>query len=82
MNLADQVYPEGSISLYKAYKDANQESYGYLILVLEIVTNDGLRYRTHIFPTDTHPLTVYSDIVVEACEIELSHPPSAQDGRI
>jgi hypothetical protein len=74
--LSQQVYPEDSGSLYVAYLDATIRPHGYLLLHLTQDTNDGLRFRTAIFPSE-HPLVVYSDIVDgdEACEIELSSPP-------
>jgi hypothetical protein len=77
--LAQQVYPEDSGSLYTAYLDATSRPHGYLLLDLTQDTNDGLRFRTAIFPSE-QPLVVYSDIGDEACEIELSHPPSVKDG--
>jgi len=48
--LANQLYPEDSLGLYNAYLDASQEPYGYLFLDLTQNTNDGLRFRTKIFP--------------------------------
>ena len=81
MFLAGQVYPEDSIGLYIAYLDATQESYGYLLLDLTQSTNDGLRFRTNIFPNDIPPLAVYSYVGDEACEINLSHSTGAEDGR-
>jgi len=81
MYLANKMYPEDSIGLYNAYLDATQEPHGYLLLDLTQDTNDGLRFRTNIFPTDIHPLAVYSDIGDKACKIKLSYPPSVQDGR-
>jgi len=81
MYLVNQVYPEDSISLRNAYLDATQDPHGYLFLDLTEDTMDDLKFRTNIFPTDTHPLAIYSDIGDEACEIELSHSPSSQDVR-
>ena len=73
MYLASQVYPEESLGLYNAYLNATQEPYGYLLLDLNQNTNDGLRFRTNIFPDDTTPLTVYSYVGDEASEDKLSH---------
>jgi len=81
MYLANQIYPEDSIGLYNTCLDATQEIHGYLVLDLTQHTNDGLRVRTNIFPTDMEPLAVYSDIGDEACEIKLSYPPNAQNSR-
>ena len=79
--LASQVYPEDSVGLYNAYLDATKEPYGYLLLDLTQDTNDGLRFRAHIFPDEVHPLVVYSDVGDEASEDELPHPAGAEDGR-
>ena len=80
MYLDRQVHPENSNSLYKAYLDATQKPQGYLILDLSQDTNDFLRFRTNIFPTE-HPPIVYTPIEDEASEIKLSRPPRAEDGR-
>jgi len=80
MYLANQLYPEDSIWLYDAYLDATQRPHGYLILDLTQDTDDGLRFRTNIFPEE-YPPVVYSDMGDEACEVELSRPSRAQDGR-
>jgi len=74
------VYPDDTIGLYNAYLDATQRPHGYLIMDLTQDTNDGLRFRTNIFPK-VYPPLVYSDIGDEACEIELSRPSRAQDSR-
>jgi len=81
MYLASQVYPEDSIGLYNDYLDATQEPHGYLLLYLTQSTYDGLRFRTNIFPNDKPPITVYSYVDDEACEIKLSHSAGAEDGR-
>jgi len=66
--LARQVYPENSASLYKAYLDATQRPHGYLLLDLSQDTDDRLRFRTDIFPTEQ--TIVYSpSISDEASEI-------------
>jgi len=49
---AGQVYPEDSIILYNSYLDATQEPHGYILLDLTQSTNDGLRFRTNVFPKD------------------------------
>jgi len=81
MYLAGQVYPENILVLYNAYLDATQEAQRYLVLYLTQSTNDGLRFRTHIFPNEIHPLTVYSYVGAEAGEYELSHCADAEDVR-
>jgi len=78
--LARQFYPENSASLYKAYLVATQRPHRYLLLDLSQDTDDRLRFRTDIFPTEqtiaySHPV---SD---EASEIELTRPSRTQDGR-
>jgi len=78
MYLANQVYPEYNIGLYNAYLDATQRPHGYLILDLTQDTNDGLRFRTNIFPEEYHPV-VYSDVGDEACEVELPRSSRDQD---
>jgi len=66
MYLTNQVYPEDSIGLNNAYLDATQRPHGYLILDLTQDTDDGLRFRTIIFPKE-YPPVVYSDIGDKAC---------------
>jgi len=75
------VYPEHSLGLYNAYLNATQEPYGYLLLDLTQNKNDGLRFRTNIFPNDTTPLTVYLYVEDEASVDELSHSSGAEDSR-
>jgi hypothetical protein len=79
--LAQQVYPEDSGSLYNAYLNATSRTHVYLISDPTQDTNDGLRFRTSIFPSE-HPPGIYSDIGDddETCEIELSNPPSVENG--
>jgi len=79
MYLTGQVYPEDSLGLYNAYLNATQKTYGYLLLDLALSTNDGLSFRTNIFPNDTLPLTVYSYVGDDAGEDELSHSSGAED---
>jgi len=81
MYLAGQVYPENKLGLYNAYRNATQETYGYLFLDLTQNTNGGLWFRTNIFPDDTILLTVYSYVGDEASEDELSHSSGAEDSR-
>jgi len=81
MYLASQAYPDDSVGLYNDSLDATKEAYGYLLLDLTQNTNDGLRFRTHIFPDEEHALLVYSCVGDEASEDELSHSAGAEDGR-
>jgi len=60
MFLAYQVYPENRTSLYKPYLKSTQRYYRYLILDLSQDTNDRLRFRTNIFPTDPPPPIFYA----------------------
>ena len=80
MYLAKQMYPEDSLGLYNANLDATQRTHGYLLLDLTQDTDDGLRFRTNIFPEE-YPPVVYSDIGDEACEVELPRTSRAYDGR-
>ena len=73
MFLSSQVYPENCIGLYNAYLDATQEPYVYLLLDLTKSTNEGLNFRSNVFPYDIPPLTIYTYVGDEACEDELSH---------
>jgi len=80
MYLAHQVYPEDSLGLYNAYLDAKLTPQGYLILDLTQDTDDGLRFRTNIFPEE-YPPVVYSDVVDESCSVELPRSSRSQDDR-
>uniref|UniRef100_A0ABD2WIG5 AAA+ ATPase domain-containing protein n=1 Tax=Trichogramma kaykai TaxID=54128 RepID=A0ABD2WIG5_9HYME len=53
-HLARQVYPEDPRFLQEAYSDATSQAYGYLLLDLKQTTPDNCRFRTGIFPDDTH----------------------------
>ena len=79
MFLARQFYAENFASLYKTYLDATQRPHVYLLLDLSQDTDDRLRFRTDIFPTEQ--TIVYSPISDEASEIELSRPSRTQVGR-
>ena len=81
MFLARKVYPENSMSVYKAFLDATQRTYGDLVLDLLQDTNDHLRFRTNIFPSDPTPPIIYSAIENETSEILLSRSSRTQDGR-
>jgi len=78
MFLARQVYPENRNSLFKASLDATRRSHGFLLLDLSQDSNDRLRFRTDIFPTEQ--TIVYSPVGDdETYKIELSHPSRTQD---
>ena len=81
MFLAGQVNPEDTICVYNSYLDETQEPHGYLLLDLTQRTNDGLRFRTNVFPNDATPLATYSYVGDEAREIKLSLSPGAEDDR-
>ena len=70
--LARQVFPEDSDSLYKAYLEATQRPHGYLILDFAQDTDDRLRFRTNVFPTE-YPPVIYAPVDNETNTIELSH---------
>jgi GTPase SAR1 family protein len=72
-HLAQQVYPEDSDSLYKAYLDATKKPHGYLVLDLAQKTDDRLRFRTHIFPSkkSTPHVVVYAPVGDETSQVEL-----------
>jgi len=79
--LARQVHPEDSDSLYNWYLEATERLHGYLILDFAQDTDDGLRYRTNVFP-DEYPPIIYmlTKKGNEADKIELSHSASIKDG--
>jgi len=76
MYLANEVCPENSLVLYNVYLVATERNHGSLILDLTQDTDDGIRFRTNIFP-EVYPPVVYSDIGDEACEVELPRPSRA-----
>jgi hypothetical protein len=78
--LAQQVYPENSKGLYEVYLYATTRPHGYLILDLSQDTNDLLRFRTNVFPSE-HPPTFYVSIDEQRDQIQLPRAPSAKIGR-
>ena len=78
--LARQVLPEASASLCAAYKEATRNAYGYLILDFAQDTDDRLRYRTNVFPSEYSPV-MYALLNDEADKIEFSPSTSTQDGK-
>jgi len=79
MFLVRQVYTENSTGIHKAYLDAIQRPYGYLILDLSQDTNDRLRFRRNVLPTDPPPPIVYAPIEDEVGEIKLSRSSRTKD---
>jgi hypothetical protein len=71
--LARQVLPEASASLCEAYREATQRPHGYMILDFAQDTEDLLRYRTNVFPSQ-YPTIIYARVNDEAHKIQL--PPS------
>ena len=53
--LARQVYPGKSKAVMKAYARATADSHGYLLLDFRQETDDELRLRTDLFPTEEKP---------------------------
>jgi len=78
--LARQVLPEASASLCEAYREATQSPHGYMILDFAQDTDDRLRYRTNVFPSEYPPI-IYARVNDEAHKIQLSPSPSTQDGK-
>ena len=81
MFLTRQTYPENSTGLNKEYFHATHRPYGYVILDLSQDTNDNLRFRTNIFPTDPPSPISYAPIEYEVSEIKLSRSSRTKDGR-
>ena len=58
--LGRQMFPRnGGQFLADAFKDATSKPYGYLFLDLKANTDEQLRVRTNILPSDTDPQYVY-----------------------
>lgn len=51
-HLARQIEPQHSKELVKAYNEAIQNKFSYFLIDLHPQSEDALRYRTCIFPTD------------------------------
>jgi len=76
--LAQQLYPEDSNNLYRAYIDATEKAHGYLMLDVSQDINDKFRFRTRIFPTE-YPPAFYAYIKDEKDKVELSYTRSTQN---
>ena len=61
-NLSRQMYPGRSHFLIEAFEDATKESHGYLLIDLKPDTDDQLRIRTGIFPSDKLIVYVHKDV--------------------
>ena len=59
--LARQMYPGSSQFLIEAFQDATQEAHGYLLIDLKPSTEDKLRVRTGLLPTDKIVVYVQKD---------------------
>ncbi len=57
-NLARQLYPGCTKFFIESYCDATKEPYKYLVVDLNMTTDEKLRLRTNIFP-DEWPIIVY-----------------------
>jgi hypothetical protein len=62
--VARPVFPVDSDSLYKGYLNPIQRRQGYLVLDLSHDTEDRLRFRPNIFPTE-YPPGIYAAIEYE-----------------
>ena len=69
-HLARQVLPEDSQGLFAAYLDATRRPHGYLLLDLAQDTDDRVRFRTNIFPSEHRPI-VYAKIGDETDKVKL-----------
>jgi hypothetical protein len=54
--LASQVLLEASASLCESYREATRNPHGYLILDFAEDTDDLIRYRTNLFPSEYLPV--------------------------
>lgn len=50
--LASQLYPSKSKNIVEIYRDAISRPYGYLCIDCTQGTDERLRFRTNIFPSD------------------------------
>ena len=70
--LSNQVLPEDSTVLFKAYLDATKRAHGYPILDLTQDSEDRHRIRNNVFPHEYPPI-IYVAIDYETNKGELSH---------
>ena len=69
-----------SASLCEAYQEATHCPHGYMILDFAQDTDDRLRYRTNVFPSEYPPI-IYARVNDEAHKIQLPPSTSTQDGK-
>lgn len=58
--LAQQLFPTRTSFFMEAYGDATKANFGYLIVDMHPSTPEILRLRTHIYPDDGIPTTIYT----------------------
>jgi hypothetical protein len=68
-DLVRQVFPEDGDGLDKAYLDAPQLPHGYLVLNFSQDTDDRLRFRTNILPSE-YPPVIYAAVGYEKHKIK------------
>ena len=71
--LANQVLPEDSSGLFKAYLDAMTRPHGYLLLDLTQDSEDRYRFRTNVFPHEYPPIIYVALDDDEESKGKLSH---------
>ena len=74
------MLPEASASLCEAYRQATQNPHGHMNLDFAQDTDDLLRYRTNVFPSEYPPI-IYARVNDEAHKIQLSPSTSTKDGK-
>ena len=74
------MLPEASASLCEAYREATHNPHGYTILDYAQDTDDLLRYRTNVFPSEYRPI-IYAQVKDEADKIKLSPSTRTQDSK-
>lgn len=67
-HLARQIYPDNPKSLCAALNDAWSTPFSYLLIDLDPATDEGLRFRSNIWPSDPF-MTVYaSDKAIDSLQ--------------
>jgi len=61
VHLARQIYPENPSSLCEALGEAWSTPFSYLLIDLDPSTNDSLRFRSNIWPSDPYMIVFASD---------------------
>jgi hypothetical protein len=70
-HLSNQVLPEDSTGLFKAYLEATKRAHGYLLLDLTQDSEDRYWFRSNVFPHEYPPI-IYVAIDDETNKGELS----------